>query len=305
MVNTLKLKLYYASKGVLSQDRRNQIKKWLASRRKKWAGLYVLTHGRFGARDLMEELRRRTKNEFEILMVHSSYDRLLPMYSGKPQELVRELMEFCGPNRTLVMPAFVLGGASGNPLEYYRTRSFDVRKTPSEMGLLTEFFRRMPGVERSLHPTHSLCALGPLSKALTANHHLAPTPSGKGTPFEFLAQNRAVIIGLGIEYYRSLTQIHAAEHLLGDEFPVKFQKARLAITMIDASGAKLAHELTVFQSDTTLDASILRSVLPPADLREWRYKGTPMFLTFADKVTHYLMDAARRGVTVYGGSKLR
>jgi aminoglycoside N3'-acetyltransferase len=299
MVNSIKLKLYYASKAVLSQKRRNQIKQWLGSRRKKWAGLYVLRHGRFGAKDLIGEIDRRLKNDFEILMVHSAYDRLLPMCSAKPQELVRELVDYCGPKRTLVMPAFVLGGAAG-PLEYYRTRPFDVRRTPSEMGMLTEYFRRWPGVQRSLHPTHSVCAIGPLAQVLTASHHLAGTPSGKGTPFEFLARNRAVVIGLGVEYYRSLTQIHAAEHLLGDEFPIEFRKVCRPLTLIDASGAKLPCELTVFQTDTELNATLLRSILPREFLQEWKFKGTPLYFTFADQVTSYLMDAARRGETVYG-----
>ena len=98
---------------------------------------------------------------FEILMVHSVYDRLMPMYSGRYQDVIQELINLCGKDRTLVMPAFVLGGKSGNPIEFYKTHDFDAKRTPSEMGLLTELFRRMPGSRRSLHPTHSITAFGP------------------------------------------------------------------------------------------------------------------------------------------------
>ncbi len=117
------------------------------------------------------------------------------------------------------MPAFVLGGKSGNPIEFYKTHDFDAKRTPSEMGLLTELFRRMPGSRRSLHPTHSITAFGPLAEQLTANHHHALTASGRGTPFELMAQRKTAIVGLGVEYYRCLTQVHTAEDLVGEKFP--------------------------------------------------------------------------------------
>ncbi len=302
-MDAAKLKLYSASKWALSQRSRTQIKTWLLSRRKKWASLYLRLYGSYTAKDLVKEISGRLEDDFEILMVHSAYDGLLPMYSGKPHEIIHELKQFCGPNRTLVMPAFVLGGRDYNPLAYYRTRSFDVKRTPSEMGLLTEIFRRTPGVQRTLHPTHSLSALGPLAPHFSAQHHLASTPSGRGTPFETMATHRTVIIGLGVEYYRCLTQIHAVEHLLGEDFPVTFDQERSPVTLVNADGNEFVYDLTVFKSHNEMDATILRSLLPPADLQEWKYRGTPLFLTFADKVTNCLIEAAKRKITVYGHDK--
>ena len=54
---------------------------------------------------------------------------------------------------------------------------FDVRRTPWQMGMLTELFRRMKGVHQSLHPTHGVAALGPLAAEMTAGHDRAATPS--------------------------------------------------------------------------------------------------------------------------------
>ncbi len=112
--------------------------------------------------------------DFEILMVHSSFDGFLPMYKGSAKDLVSALIDFCGPNRTLVMPSFVMGGRTYDTAAYFRSRPFDVRRTPSDMGLVAEVFRRTPNVLRSLHPTCSVCALGPLGKELTTGHHLSP-----------------------------------------------------------------------------------------------------------------------------------
>ena len=39
---------------------------------------------------------------------------MLPMYVGRPLELLHQLMAFCGPDRTLAMPAFYFGAADGD-----------------------------------------------------------------------------------------------------------------------------------------------------------------------------------------------
>jgi aminoglycoside 3-N-acetyltransferase len=304
VLNTVKSRLFYTAQRVLSQERRNQIKHWLASRRKEWARLYVLRHGQFTARDLVDQIRQRIKGDFEILMVHSAYDRLLPMYSGKHQEIIQELLSLCGKDRTLVMPAFVLGGKSGDPLEFYKTHSFDAKRTPSEMGLLTELFRRMPGARRSLHPTHSITALGPLAERLTATHHQASTPSGRGTPFEIMAQRKAAIVGLGVEYYRCMTQIHAAEDMAGDHYPIKFEKEHARVTMIDENASKLVYDLTVFKTGMTMNCGIVRSLLSRDELQEWSFKGVQLFITSANKVTNRLIEAAQKGITIYGCYKV-
>jgi aminoglycoside N3'-acetyltransferase len=300
-INRLKAKLHYASKRMLSQRFRNRMKQWQISTRKEVPWFYILVHGRYRGADLVEQIRTRLPTEFEILMVHSAYDRLLPMYSGTSHEIVRGLIELCGPNRTLAMPAFVLGGRSYDVCQYYRKHHFDVRRTPSEMGLLTETFRRVPGVARSLHPTHSLCATGPLAGLLTADHHLAPTRAGQGTPFELMTKKRTVILGLGIEYYRCLTQMHTAEDLLGDAFPVSFKTEQVPVTIIASDGTRLTYDLHVRKTDRSMSNGVLRSLLSRTDLREWTYRGTALFMTFADRVTTCLTEAAKKGVTIYGG----
>jgi aminoglycoside 3-N-acetyltransferase len=301
VLNAVKLRLFYTAQQILSQERRNKIKHWLVSKRKQWAWLYVLRYGQYSAKDLVDQIRQRIGSDFEILMVHSAYDRLLPMYSGKHQEIIQELVNFCGKERTLVMPAFVLGGKSYNPIEFYKVHSFDVKRTPSEMGLLTEIFRRRPKARRSLHPTHSITALGPMADELTATHHRALTPSGRGTPFETMAKRKTAIVGLGIEYHRCMTQIHAAEDLSGDDYPEKFEKKHCPVTVIDVNGNKFTYNLTVFRTAKTMNCSLVRSLLTGDELQEWRFKGTQLFLTFADTVTNRLIDAAKKGVTIYGG----
>jgi len=295
----IKAQMFLFARQRFNQGKRNALKRRIAWGRKKLNAVYVLLYRRYTAPELISELKKRLPKDVDIVMVHSSYDRLLPMCTGAPQDLITELIKYCGTTCTLVMPAFVLGGRNYDKKEYFSRHAFDVTRTPSEMGLLTEVFRRTPGVLRSLHPTHSICAIGPLAHALTAAHHRAPTRTGMGTPFELMMEKRTAIVGLGIEYYRCLTHSHTAEDMLGEEFPISFRRESIPVSLIDWRGNKLHYDLTIPHATKPVDNTVLRSLLSDQELIEWRFHGTAMFVTFANIVTERLIEAARSGITVY------
>jgi aminoglycoside 3-N-acetyltransferase len=298
--NTAKARIYYALRRCLSQRSRDQLKLWQRRTRKKMGRALCLFYGKYSAAELVMELKAKVPSDCEILMVHSSYDNLLPMYSGAPQEILDELIASCGDRCTLAMPAFCLGGRLRDKRAYYEKNVFDVRRTGSEMGLLTELFRRRPGVKRSLHPTHSICALGPLANELVAGHEACPTRTGYGSPFDFMAKRKCNIVGLGVEWFRVITQTHTAEDMLGDSFPIKFQTETFPVTLKNWEGRQISYDLTVLTTKHTLDNMLLRSFLSENELQGWKYRGTPLFVTHAGKVTQGLLKAAQRGITVYG-----
>lgn len=258
-------------------------------------------HGTFGTAELIDELSRQLPSEFEILMVHSSFDALLPMYKGTARELVEGLIEFCGPNRNLVMPSFVMGGRTYDAAAYYRNKPFNVRTTPSEMGLVAEVFRRTPNVLRSLHPTCSVCACGPMAKELTAGHHVSLEGMSPDSPFGVMTRRSTAILGLGVEYFRCLTHVHTATQKMGNSYPIKFEKRTTQVALIDYDGTR--YELAVGLPDRTkrLDLTVLWSVLSRDELREWRFHGVPMFVVpQAGVLTERLIEAANQGITIFG-----
>jgi aminoglycoside N3'-acetyltransferase len=272
--------------------------------RKRLAPVLSLVHGSFSSDGLAAELARLLPMDFEILMVHSSYDALLPMYKGDARELIAALLKICGPDRTLVMPAWVMGGRTFDTQAYFRTRPFDVRRTPSEIGLLAEVFRRTPGVLRSLHPTCSVCALGPLAQELTSGHHLARSGLSPDSPFGTMTRRRTAILGLGVEYYRCLTHAHTAKEVLGDAFPIKFPSVSMPVTLVDYDGSRFEYKMGFpdrSKSPSKLDLRLLWSLLAKDELLEWRFHGVPMFLVAqARVVTERLVEAAHQGMTIYG-----
>lgn len=296
----MRAQLYNLLRKTLPQDTRSRLKRRVAHTRKQLAPLYRARYGTFDAEALGRELAPRLPEDTEIVMVHCSVNDLQPMYTGSVPDLLTMLLDLCGADRTLAMPSFFNGGADGDPAAYYRRRpQFDVRRQPSEMGLLSELFRRREGVRRSLHPTASVCALGPLGDDIVSGHHLAPTSYGEGTPFAVMAEHRTAIVGIGTEYFRCLTQVHAAEDLLGDRYPLPLRRETIPVRLKDHDGSIHDYELPVGEAGLARRVELLERLLGADELVCWRFHGAPLFVASAARVTEVLVDAALRGETIY------
>jgi aminoglycoside N3'-acetyltransferase len=250
--------------------------------------------------ELKLDVSSRIGSDFEILMVHSALDGMAPMFRGSVSGLKKMLIGMCEPDRTLVMPAFFFGGSRFDPVGYYRQEPmFDVRRTPSEMGLLTELFRRHPGVLRSLHPTHSVCAVGRLAREVTRRHREDAYGCGPDSPFDVMDRHRTIILGLGVQYFRALTHVHYAEQLLGGEFPVRFREERVPMVLKDGDGKQLDYVLRVKTFEGQRKIERLDDFMARGDMIKWKFHGVPMYAVSARKVTLALLDQAKKGVSIY------
>jgi len=288
------------AKRHLADERAEALRNLYFSGRQRLEPVLRLVHGTFTAEDLRRHLEQRIGQDFQVLMVHSSVNHMKPMFTDGPLDLVRMLMAFCGPSRTLAMPAFYFGepGLGGAYATFQQRPRFDIRRTPSQMGLATELFRRMPGVLQSRHPVYRISALGPHAEALTQGHEHASSPAGKGSPFETMARLDTCIIGIG-KPVQVLTQAHHTEELMGDDFPVPSRAGvPLPMTLIDR-GQEIPFELRGRGVDGTFNIWKVRQIMTREALQEWAFHHVPMFATRACDVTEQLVAAARRGVTLY------
>jgi aminoglycoside 3-N-acetyltransferase len=268
--------------------------------RQHLAPLIQKIYGTFDADDLRRHLEERIGDDFDILMVHSSVDHMAPLYTGNPLDFVKMLTEFCGPDRTLAMPAFYFGDPKigGAAATFKQNPIFDLRRTPSQMGLATELFRRTRGVVQSRHPVYRISALGPLAEEMVAGHETAGSPAGIGTPFDFMAHRNTQIIGIG-KPFEVLTHVHHPEDVMGDDFPVPgSDEDSLPMTIRDGKT-----EIDFDLKDRTLmwrrDMWKLRDIMGPDLLREWTFHNVPLFATRAADVTRCVTEAAKLGVTIY------
>jgi aminoglycoside 3-N-acetyltransferase len=184
------------------------------------------------------------------VLVHSSMDQIHRRVPGlSPFALIKLMLEMIGPEGTLLMPTFPFVGPLAAHLE--KTRSFDVRRTPSRAGLLSELFRRHRRVIRSLHPTHSVAGIGPLAKELLATHHLG-NGFDEQSPFFKIGEHDGRVMSLGAHPKDSFTQFHVCESLHPRTAASEFEETGTMLTVID--GAKrLECRVRPHRADLVLD----------------------------------------------------
>lgn len=139
---------------------------------------------------------------------------------------------------TLVVSALPFFGSFS---EYLDTNPvFDVRTAPIAMGAINERIAALPEAIRSVHPTHSVVAVGKDADTYISGHHLGNTPFGPYSPYHKLIKNRAKIILFGATM-DNITLIHAVEDAIGEMHPVKdiYTPEVYALKCIDNKGDEI------------------------------------------------------------------
>lgn len=220
----------------------------------------------------VEDARRLGVRPGGVLLVHSSlgaFARSTDRVPGGAQTVIDALLAAIGDEGTLLLPALSYETVTRtNPV-------FDARTTPSNVGTIPETFRRRPGVVRSLHPTHSVCAAGARAAELTAGHLADSTPCGEHSPFHRLPKADGQILMLGCSLMPN-TSMHAIEELV--EPPYLFGEA-YGCALTDAEGVTVRkryrpHGFRGWQQRYDRVADVLA---PPA-LRTGPIAGAPTHL---------------------------
>lgn len=183
---------------------------------------------------IIDKLKSIGITKGDVVMLHSSLSKIGFVQNGA-NTIINALMEVIENDGTLVMPAFP---AVGFNYDYLKTNPvFNVKETPSKMGIITEVFRKKENVFRSLHPTDSVCAFGKQAEYLVKDHFNQLTPYNKYSPFYKLCQLQGKIILIGVDL-NSLTNFHTHEDAIANfEFPV-YHKTQFNTDVIDDNGVK-------------------------------------------------------------------
>jgi len=244
-------------------------------------------------------------SEGDLVYVHSGMDGLnlaFPFY--RILFLIREII---GPSGTVLFPTYPNHRISS--YEYLRQANvFDVRRTPSYTGILTEFARRQRGAVRSLHPTKSVCAIGPVAAEITATHHLSPYPYDTGSPYYKLIEGGGKIVGLGATT-NYISFGYCVDDSLKEKFPVRvyhdeifnapcinYQGERVMVSTYAHDMSRVVHpEMPVwFQKHVSAEAC-----------RDLMVRGMRFFRADAPKLFAEMMDLAERDIIAYPRSVYR
>lgn len=189
--------------------------------------------------DIVHGLRRLGLRGGEVVLVHSSLSRFGHV-DGGAVAVIDALREAIAPGGTLLMPALTItpefvaahvrAARDGRIDAGYPV--FDAADTPTWAGRVPEVFRHIDGVVRSLHPAHSVTALGPMADGLLAGHHLA-APCGQDSPYERLTRlDEGHILFMGVSHEVNTT-LHGMEELADLPYAVHPETCRIPIRTFD------------------------------------------------------------------------
>jgi aminoglycoside 3-N-acetyltransferase len=230
--------------------------------RREWARLHrALDRRTLSAGELARLLDGLGVTPGATVLLHTSMEHIGRRVPGlTPVALIRLVQGLLGERGMLLMPTYPFRGRQSAYAD--RHDRFDVGRTPSQAGLVTEVFRRMPGVVRSLHPTHPIAGWGRGAAELLAAHHLG-TAFGPGSPMYRLGERGGVVVGLGTRPQDAFTILHVPEELHPAARAWAYEESARLMTIVDGA-RRIPYRVHVLRPDPgrdRLERDILAALL--------------------------------------------
>jgi aminoglycoside 3-N-acetyltransferase len=219
---------------------------------------------RVSAKRLARDLRRLGLADGDLVCVHSSLSGVGYLVRGA-DTVIEALLAVVGERGTVMMPTF-----SGADSTYRYVKSgpppFDPERAPVTTGALADRFRHWPGVRRSLHPTHSVAARGPLADELLRGHEQSDTPFGDETPY-------ARVERLGGKVLLLNSNANSLLHRIQEEmdWPNHYRRERFELQVVAPEGTRTVR--TAVHAPGFFD----RVVLPGKVEGEWKTLHMPWY----------------------------
>jgi aminoglycoside 3-N-acetyltransferase len=192
---------------------------------------------------IKEELVRQLQSmgiiQGDVVLVHAALSKIGFIEEG-PKTLVESLIEVLGNEGHLLMPT---SSNNGRQLDFIQSKPrFDVKNTASKMGAISEYFRKMPHVKRSLHPTESVACLGPNADEFVRGHFGALTAYQTDSPFGKVIEKNGKILMIGVTFDNAGTNVHCLEDALDFPYPI-YHPEIFEADVVDENG-KIHHVKT-------------------------------------------------------------
>ena len=243
---------------------------------------FVRTFFSYDGARLQARLRSMGVVESDTLLVHSNFEPDSG-FQGTPLDLANAFAELVGQKGNLLMVSLPFRGSAYDYLT--QNKVFNVRKTLSMMGLVTEMFRRREGTLSSLHPTHPVLAFGKDAAWIVADHDKCLYPCGPGTPFEKFRTLGGKILFFDVGF-EAITFFHHVEHLHQDRLPFPVYDERLfSVAAVDASGHNQTVQTYAFNKAVPRRADKLEAEISrQGKIRKGRVGNSSLILVTAEDV---------------------
>jgi len=252
--------------------------------------------------DIIQSIESQGIQKGDHLMIHSSFSSLGYVENGPPT-LIHALMKLVSPSGNILMPSFP---AIGFNYDYLKKQPvFNVLQTPSKMGVVSEMFRQMPEVKRSLHPTDPVCVWGPDADWYIQNHGEQPTPYNAFSPFKKLIEKNGKIVLIGVKL-ESVTNFHTIEDEIED-FPIPvYHQEEFECKLVDEKGTALMLKTKVHNpaiSKKRKCNELESDFLAQGVMKKFVLGEASCAIISAKHMHNRLMELYQSGITIYNPPK--
>ncbi len=175
---------------------------------------------------VVDGLRANGLKSGDILIVHSS-GRSLKAFGLTADEVIDELIDACGPDGTVAMPAIRVFNSNGDSWRQMHVEEqlpileYDVRNTPIWTGVLAKTLLGRDDAVISRHPVNSMVAVGNHARRMMAGNleGAAPTGCGPRSSWKYCVDHNALIAFIGVDAAHNMTAIHVAEDSWESDWP--------------------------------------------------------------------------------------
>ena len=281
--------------SVLPAEKKKHLRGIYFKQKKK----YIETFFSYGPEKLKERLHAIGISPGDTILVHSSFS-LYSGFKGTPDDLIDVFLRTIGPEGNLLMVSLPYLTSTYKYLQ--NLKCFDVNKTASRMGLLSELFRRRKDVLRSLHPTHPILARGPKAEWIIAHHEDCLYACGSGSPFEKLLQLKGKVFFFDTPF-AAFTFFHYLEDMVRGRLSFSLYDQKIfAVPVIDAHGKTRIVKTVAFSEDaikrrrfSVLEKEFWRCGL----IKSARIGNTRLLLVKVVDAVSCTEEMMRRGVFFY------
>ena len=170
--------------------------------------LFIHQNTPITAEQIAQALRQVGVAAGDTVFVHSSLMHFGSLAPNPKKELLQAILallqDAVGAQGTLIMPTFTYSFTKNEP--------YDVLKSKSTVGSLSEFFRKQPEVTRNEQPLFSVAAWG---KNQDEIHKIGSNTFDESSIFGVLRRLNAKVLMFGAEFYDHCTFFHHIEYMAG------------------------------------------------------------------------------------------
>jgi len=232
------------------------------------------------------------------LFIHASLDMVNTDLT--PLQILNILLDIVGEKGSVSVPTFIRYGSK----EWMEMpKNFDIKKTPSGMGIFSERVRRHKFSYRSIHPTKSVASIGPIAQEITSEHHLSLLPFGEKSPFyKLMKYHNVKVISLGAPM-SYLSMVHVVEDMNIDIYPVNineekvYEKRCITSNKENISVSTYVHNLSILAKANP--EKFVKKYMKEDQYKIINHYLTPFFVVNGPQLLEQLNIELLNGNTIY------